>query len=114
MSMNLTITIPSFNSGVEMEKALNRAIKELSTVLLQRGLVEMELVGHDFDNNLKLLYEVQITKGPLAAAQVKLLREAVSKIAPFIKFYKEEHGVDLSMYEVFGIINQALEKTEQK
>jgi hypothetical protein len=59
MPMVLTIKV-EFETGIEMENKLNKAIDELSTVLKIRGISEMELIGRDMDNDGKLVYEVKI------------------------------------------------------
>ena len=59
MTLNITV---EFESGIEMEENLNKAIRELSSILEKRGLSEMELLGHDFDKDNKFMYEVKITK----------------------------------------------------
>lgn len=59
--MTLTIKVNfESNSGIEMEQNLNKAIDELSVVLEKKGICEMELDG--IDENLKMLYKVELTK----------------------------------------------------
>lgn len=55
--MLLTIEVP-FETGIEMEDNLNKAIDELGSVLKRKGLREIELDG--MDDDLKPLYKVKI------------------------------------------------------
>lgn len=59
--MELIIKIPLFETGIEMEKNLNKAIDELAAVLKKKGLCEMVLTGWDFDNS-KPMYEITISQ----------------------------------------------------
>lgn len=57
MKRKLTITVV-FNSEVNMEKTLNKAIDTFGRAIKEKkGLPDMELIGHDFDdmeNNFKV------------------------------------------------------------
>lgn len=54
----LTIEV-YFDTGIEMENNLNKAIDELGAVLKKKGLMEMELEGRKADN-LVPMYGVTI------------------------------------------------------
>lgn len=57
MKGELVIKVP-FESGIEMEENLNKAIDELGSVLKKKGLIPMELQG--INAELAPLYTVNI------------------------------------------------------
>lgn len=59
MKLKIEVNIPD-DTGLTMENNLNKAISDFSEALSKRGFVEMELEALDFDNEMELIYKIQI------------------------------------------------------
>ncbi len=71
-------------------------------------LTENRLIANCIGNGASITEEDK-ANAKIIAASLNLL-EAALMVQKFVKFYKEEHGIDLSMYEAIGFTNQAIEK----